>query len=187
MKKIFAMAAALLLSASMMSAQNTFKGIVKYKVESTGQVAMTIPEEAATAEIRVSGDDMFTKSAIFMSSPFSECILVQNLTMTRCENYGMLLSYLRSQGSEFDYQGDGKLIIKNTAKADAFDSLEIVDKEPGHFSIKSVGKTFLGAWPALLMPIIIIGTITTGIVSPTEAGAIAVVDSVRDLEQYLLT
>ena len=30
-------------------------------------------------------------------------------------------------------------------------------------------------WPALLMPFIIIGTITSGIVSPTEAGAIAVV------------
>ena len=56
-----------------------------------------------------------------------------------------------------------------------FAKKEGVDKEPGHFSIKSVGKTFLGAWPALLMPIIIIGTITTGIVSPTEAGAIAVV------------
>ena len=141
MKKIFAMAAALLLSASMMSAQNSFKGIVKYKVESTGQVAMTIPEEAATAEIKVSGDDMYTKSSIFMSSPFTECVLVQNLTITRCENYGMLLSYLRSQGSEFDYQGDGKLIIKNTAKPDAFDSLEIVDKEPGHFYLEYTSET----------------------------------------------
>ena len=31
------------------------------------------------------------------------------------------------------------------------------------------------SWPALLMPIIIVGTITMGIVSPTEAGVIAVV------------
>ena len=141
MKKIFAIAAAVLLTASMLNAQNTFKGIVKYKVESTGQVAMTIPEEAATAEIKVSGNDMFTKSAIFFQSPFSECVLVQNLTITRCENYGMLLSYLRNQGSEFDYQGEGKLIIKNTVEASAFDSLEIVDTEPGHFYYEYTSET----------------------------------------------
>lgn len=141
MKKIFAMAAALLLTASMVDAQNSFKGIVKYKVESTGQVAMNIPEEAAVAEIKVSGDDMYTKSSIFLSSPFTECVLVQNLTITRCENYGMLLGYLRNQGSEFDYQGEGKLIIKNTVKADAFDSLEIVDKEPGHFYLEYTSDT----------------------------------------------
>ena len=56
-----------------------------------------------------------------------------------------------------------------------FAKKEKVQPEPGHFSIREVGRTFLGSWPALLMPIIIIGTITTGIVSPTEAGAIAVV------------
>ena len=56
-----------------------------------------------------------------------------------------------------------------------FAKKEKVQPEPGHFSFKEVGRTFLGSWPALLMPIIIIGTITTGIVSPTEAGAIAVV------------
>ena len=56
-----------------------------------------------------------------------------------------------------------------------FAKKEGVEPEPGHFEIKEVGRTFLGSWPALLMPVIIIGTITTGIVSPTEAGAIAVV------------
>ncbi|MCR5588545.1 MAG: hypothetical protein K6F72_02910 [Bacteroidales bacterium] len=141
MKKIFAIVGAVLLTASMLSAQNTFKGTLKYKVESTGQVAMTIPEEAATAEIKVSGDDMYTKSAIFFQSPFSECVLVQNLTITRCENYSMLLSYFRSNGSEFDYQGEGKLIIKNTAKQSDFDSLEIVDTEPGHFYYEYTSET----------------------------------------------
>ena len=56
-----------------------------------------------------------------------------------------------------------------------FAKKEGVQPEPGRFQIKEVGRTFLGSWPALMMPIIIIGTITTGIVSPTEAGAIAVV------------
>lgn len=56
-----------------------------------------------------------------------------------------------------------------------FAKKEGVQPEPGHFSIKEVGRTFLKSWPALLMPVIIISTITSGIVSPTEAGAIAVV------------
>ena len=51
---------------------------------------------------------------------------------------------------------------------------EGVEKEPGHFTFGAVGRAFLKSWPALMMPVIIIGTITSGIVSPTEAGAIAV-------------
>ena len=55
-----------------------------------------------------------------------------------------------------------------------FAKKEGVEKEPGHFSIGPVIRAFGQSWPALLMPVIIIGTITAGIVSPTEAGAIAV-------------
>lgn len=140
MKKIFALAAAVLFFGSFAFAQNSFKGIVKYKVESTGQVAMTIPDEAATAEIKVSGDDMFTKSAIFAGG-MTECVLVQNLTMTRCDNYSQLLGYLRGQGSEFTYQGDGKLLLKNVFKASDFDSVYIVDTEAGHFYYELVNET----------------------------------------------
>lgn len=55
-----------------------------------------------------------------------------------------------------------------------FAKREGVAREPGRFSWGPVWKSFLQSWPALLMPVIIIGTITAGIVSPTEAGAIAV-------------
>ena len=55
-----------------------------------------------------------------------------------------------------------------------FAKKEGITPEDGKFEIKEVWRTFKSSWPALLMPIIIIGTITTGIVSPTEAGAIAV-------------
>lgn len=51
---------------------------------------------------------------------------------------------------------------------------EGVQKEPGHFEIKPVLHGLAESWPALLMPIIIVGSITMGIVSPTEAGVIAV-------------
>ena len=55
-----------------------------------------------------------------------------------------------------------------------FAKKEGVEKEPRHFTFGAVGRAFLKSWPALMMPVIIIGTITSGIVSPTEAGAIAV-------------
>lgn len=55
-----------------------------------------------------------------------------------------------------------------------FAKKEGVEKEPGHFTFKAVWNAFLESWPALMMPVIIIGTISAGIVSPTEAGAIAV-------------
>ena len=138
MKKFFAVAAFALLTMGGLGAQNTFKGIVKYKVESTGQVAMTIPEEAAKAEIKVSGNDMYTKSAVFCGG-LTECVLVQNLTQTACQDYSQFLNYLRSQDFEFTYTGPGKLLIKNTAKPEDFDSLDIVDTEPGHFYYEYVG------------------------------------------------
>lgn len=52
---------------------------------------------------------------------------------------------------------------------------EGVPREEGHFNMKEFLKYGWESLPALLMPIIIVGSITTGIVSPTEAGAIAVV------------
>lgn len=142
MKKIFVMAAAMFLAAVGVEAQNTFKGIVKYKVESTGTVSMTIPEEVAKAEIKVDGDNLFTKSPIFLSGMGAECILVNNLQTTMCMDLSQLLGYLRSQGSEFTYQGAGKLLVTNKSEAKDFDSLAIEDKEPGHFYYEYVdGET----------------------------------------------
>lgn len=146
MKKIFALAAAALLCIGAAEAQNTFKGVVKYKVESTGQVAMNIPEEAAKAEIKVSGNDMYTQSPIFCGG-LTECVLIQNLTQTACMNYGPYLSYFRSQDFEFTYQGDGKLLMKQEYKASDFDSVDIVDTEAGHFYYEYVSgetKTIAG-------------------------------------------
>ena len=141
MKKIFVLAATVLLTMGGVMAQNSFKGIVKYKVESTGSVAVDLPEEVRTAEIRVSGDDMFTKSPIFCSG-MTEAILVRNLTSTSCQNLSMLLNYLRSQDFEFSYQGNGKIIVKSEYKASDFDSVDIPDSEPGHFYYEYVdGET----------------------------------------------
>ena len=43
----------LLLTVGALCAQNNFRGIVKYKIESTGKVAITIKPEQSTAEIKV--------------------------------------------------------------------------------------------------------------------------------------
>lgn len=138
-KSIVWLALSVLLTAGAV-AQNTFKGIVKYKVESTGEVAMTIPEEAATAEIRVMGENLFTKSAIF-TPELVECVLVQGLTSTNCANYAPVIGFLRGQGAEFTYQGDGKLLLKETVNQSMLDSLEIVDTEPGHFYYEYTSET----------------------------------------------
>lgn len=147
MKKVFSLAAAVLFAVSGVFAQNTFKGIVKYKVESTGTTSMTIPDEYATAEVKVDGSKLYTKSKIFLGSPFAECILVNNLRSTTCMDMSQILGYLRSQGSEFDYEGNGKLLIKSESTTSDFDSLEIKDTEPGHFYYEYVAgetKTIAG-------------------------------------------
>ncbi|MBR1516942.1 MAG: hypothetical protein IJ620_02200 [Bacteroidales bacterium] len=141
MKKLFTLVACLALIGSLM-AQNTFKGIIKYKVESSGEVAFQIPAEAANAEILVNGSRIYTKSTIFMASPFSESVLVNDRTMTSCDNYSQLLSYLRNNGSEFTYQGDGKLLSKSTLTQEDIDQLVVPDTEPGHFYFEYVdGET----------------------------------------------
>ena len=52
MKKTILLAAAILFASSGLMAQNSFKGIVKYKVESTGEVPVDLPEEVRSAESR---------------------------------------------------------------------------------------------------------------------------------------
>lgn len=142
MKKVFLSLIVVLLTIGGVNAQNTFKGIVKYKVESTGTVSMTIPDEVAVAEIKVDGDNLFTKSAIFLGGMGAECVLVNGLRTTSCMDLSQLLGYLRSQGSEFTYQGSGKILVKSDADMAQLDSLSIEDKEPGHFYYEYVdGET----------------------------------------------
>ena len=141
MKKMMTLAAALLLTVGGLTAQNSFKGVVKYEVASTGSVAIDIPAEARQAEIKVSGNDMFTKSPIFCGG-MTEAVLVQNLKQTRCMDYSQLLNYLRSQDFEFTYTGKGKLLLKHEYKASDFDSVDIPDTEPGHYYYEYVaGET----------------------------------------------
>lgn len=142
MKKVIFLAA-LLLSSSVIFAQNSFKGIIKYKVESTGTVSFQIPDEVANAEVKVMGESIYTTSPIFlMNYPLAEQVLIKGLDMSICMNFGQVLGYLRSNGSEFTYQGEGKLLIKDKTEKSSLDSLTIVDTEEGHFYYEYVdGET----------------------------------------------
>lgn len=139
-KSVFSLIAAVLFAVSGVMAQNTFKGIVKFKVESTGTVAMNLPEQFATAEIKVDGENMYTKSMIFTQGVE---VFVRGLKQIQCIDYSQLISYLAAQGFEFEnYQGNGKILMEQTFSAETFDSLEIKDTEPGHFYYEYVdGET----------------------------------------------
>ena len=63
MKKLAILATALLVVASMtVQAQNKFRGIVKYKLESTGTTSFQIPAEQSTAELKVYDDQLLRTS-----------------------------------------------------------------------------------------------------------------------------
>jgi len=148
MKKILTLATALLLTAGIATAQNTFKGIVKYTVESTGEVSLDLPAELRTAEIKVSGNDMFTNSPIFTSNEYNalyiqtEYVLVQNLTQTLCMNATMLIAALQQNDISLEYSGSGKILRKEIHEASDFDSVDIRDTIPGHFYYEYVdGET----------------------------------------------
>ncbi len=51
---------------------------------------------------------------------------------------------------------------------------EGIHKESERFDYKMIMKSAISSLPALIMPFIIVGSIVTGVVSPTEAGVVAV-------------
>ena len=58
------------------------------------------------------------------------------------------------------------------------DTIKVEERIPFNATVRRIGKTGIEAFWALLMPIIILGTIYSGIATPTEAASIALVYSV---------
>ncbi len=113
----------MLLTLGAVSAQNTFKGIVKYNVTSSGKVDMTIPAEAATAEIKV-----------FENSLLMDQTIQNDLKVTVAADFSMYMQYLAANDIELEsYQGDGKFLVKDQANKASLDSIYLPDTEPGHF------------------------------------------------------
>lgn len=104
-------------------AQNTFKGTVSYKLESTGQVAFQIPEEQSVVQVKVYEDKIMLGQTI-----------QKGLTLTNCIDFSPYIQYLLSQGIELEtYTGDGKIMMKQTIEQKDIDSLTIPVTEGYYF------------------------------------------------------
>lgn len=131
MKKLFVAALVMLLSAGALNAQNNFRGIVKYKIESTGKVAFTIPAEQSQMEIKV-----YDNKVSDGTKTQTDYKVVQAI------DFSPYISYLAANDIELEsYTGDGKFLIRGEVTKEELDSLYIEDKEPGHFYYEMVDET----------------------------------------------
>ena len=131
MKKIVCAAAMLLLTVGALSAQNNFRGIVRYKIESTGKVAITIKPEQSTAEIKVYDNQMLSGQTV-----------QTGFKIATAQDFSPYISYLAANDIELEtYTGDGKFLIRDEIAKEKLDSGYIVDKEPGHYYYENVDET----------------------------------------------
>ena len=131
MKKILVAAAMMLLAMSAVTAQNNFRGIVKFKVESTGKVDVQLKPEQTLFEIKVYDNKLMVNQTI------------QNgLKTIVATDLSPIISYLAANGIELEtYTGDGKILIRDEANVDSLKSIEVKDEEPGHFYYEYVNET----------------------------------------------
>ena len=131
MKKIVCAAAMLLLTVGALSAQNNFRGIVRYKIESTGKVAITIKPEQSTAEIKVYDNQILSGQTV-----------QTGFKIATAQDFSPYISYLAANDIELEtYTGDGKFLIRDETSKEKLDSGYIVDKEPGHYYYENVDET----------------------------------------------
>ena len=131
MKKIVCAAAMLLLTVGALSAQNNFRGIVRYKIESTGKVAITIKPEQSTAEIKVYDNQILSGQTV-----------QTDFKIATAQDFSPYISYLAANDIELEtYTGDGKFLIRDEIAKEKLDSGYIVDKEPGHYYYENVDET----------------------------------------------
>lgn len=131
MKKIFVAAAMMLLAMSAVTAQNNFRGIVKFKVESTGKVDVQLKPEQTLFEIKVYDNKLMVNQTI------------QNgLKTIVATDLSPIISYLAANGIELEtYTGDGKFIVRQEMTKEQLDSIYIPDVEAGHYYYENVNET----------------------------------------------
>lgn len=131
MKKILIAALMLLMTVGALSAQNNFRGIVRYKLTSTGKVDVTLKPEQQTFEMKVYDNRLMVGTT------------VQNgLKTIAATDLSQLIAYLAANDIELSsYTGDGKILVRDEANVDSLKSLELKDEEPGHFYYEYVDET----------------------------------------------
>jgi len=144
MKKIFAFAAFALLAVGTMMAQNTFKGSIVYTATSTGETSFQVPEQIATAEIKVYDNKVFTTSPLFLGNQFTNSVLVDGRKQFVCMDLSMLMMYFSQMDVELDYQGSSKILVTNELKQSDIDSLTIPVTEGYYIEYVDEAKTIAG-------------------------------------------
>ncbi|MBQ9864350.1 MAG: hypothetical protein IJM33_03320 [Bacteroidales bacterium] len=131
MKKILVATLLLLMTAGATYAQNNFRGIVRFKLESSGKVDVQIKPENSTFEIKVFDNKLMVGTTIQNGY---KTIMAQDLSP--------IISYLAANDIELEsYTGDGKILIRNEVSPDSLRSLEEKDEVPGHFYYEYVDET----------------------------------------------
>lgn len=131
MKKVLVAALIMVLTMGAVNAQNTFRGIVKYKLTSTGTVDVQIPAEQSTIEVKVYDNKL-------MSGQTQQI----GMKVARAIDLSQAIGYLAANGIELEsYDGDGKLLVRGESTKEEMDSLYLEDKEPGHFYYEKVDGT----------------------------------------------
>ncbi len=128
MKKIFAMVAIAMMCIGTASAQNDFKGIVKYSVASSGEVPMDIPAEVSTFELKVMGQKVYADqiAASLLGGGMSQCMIIDGNKVTNAMDFSQFLAYIASAGESLaTYTGDGKMLVSDEATQQEIDSLTI--------------------------------------------------------------
>lgn len=131
MKKVLFATTLMLLGMGTLCAQNNFRGIVKYKIESTGKVAITIKPEQSTAEIKVYDNQILSGQTV-----------QTGFKVVQAADFSPYISYLAANDIELEsYTGDGKFLIRDEISKEKLDSGYIIDKEPGHYYYENVDET----------------------------------------------
>lgn len=125
MKKILVFAAVAVMSMGALMAQNTFKGVITYSVTSTGETAYTVPDQFATAELKVFDNKVLTSSMIFAGSPLVNSVLIDGHTQFTCWDLSMIFMYLSQNDVDLDYKGSSKILSKHEYTQKDIDSLTI--------------------------------------------------------------
>ncbi len=125
MKKIMTFVAISLATVCGAFAQNTFKGTITYTVESTGEEAMKVPEQIATAELKVYDSKVLTSSAIFLNNPFASNVLIDGHKQFVCMDLSQLMMFFSQQDIELDYSGSSKILATHEYSQQDIDSLTV--------------------------------------------------------------
>ena len=122
MKKILFAATAVLMMMGA-QAQNTFKGTITYKIESTGQVAFQIPADQSVKVVKV-----------YENKAMLDQTIQNDRVLTSCVDFSPYIQGLLANDIELEtYTGDGKMMLKSTIEQSDIDSLTIPVTEGYYF------------------------------------------------------